>query len=404
MTKRVLFIYTSEYPVGQGETFVENELKAIWHSFDEIHVFPAVNGKVTQWRSENICIHQPPKKNPRLYFKSRIKLLGYFILISFKEVRSSGAEKFIRNIRSVYSVLKKSLALADLINNEIRIHPNKEIFHYSFWMNEWALALALLSRAQVINGFIFRVHGYDLYEQLRPDGYLPFRYFIMQNATSVFPVCQAAARHLKSLGMFPEKVKVARLGVYDSGVNILQGVEIFQLVSCSSLNWNKRVEFIPEILSRLDFPVKWIHFGGKGNYSLSELEEKCKGLPAHVKYEFKGQVSNDELLNYYKNNPVHLFVHLSKTEGGVPVVLQEAAMAGIPLMGTNTGGIPEIINEQTGILLPLEIDPVEVAARISDFRISAMNTIEFRSGVRKFAMKEFDATTNANAFLKRWLS
>ena len=59
-----------------------------------------------------------------------------------------------------------------------------------------------------------------------------------------------------------------------------------------------------------------------------------------------------------------MFIHLSESEGGVPVAIQEAQAHGIPVIGTRIGGIPEIVNKDVGVLLNEHPTPVEIADAI----------------------------------------
>jgi colanic acid/amylovoran biosynthesis glycosyltransferase len=62
-------------------------------------------------------------------------------------------------------------------------------------------------------------------------------------------------------------------------------------------------------------------------------------------------------LEYYEKRLIDLVVLPSIDLGngsheGIPVCLMEAMAHGIPVIATKTGGIPELINETTGILVP----------------------------------------------------
>lgn len=46
-----------------------------------------------------------------------------------------------------------------------------------------------------------------------------------------------------------------------------------------------------------------------------------------------------------------MFIHLTETEGGVPVCISEATSFGIAVIGTDVCGVPEIVNNQTGFLI-----------------------------------------------------
>lgn len=64
-------------------------------------------------------------------------------------------------------------------------------------------------------------------------------------------------------------------------------------------------------------------------------------------------------------NDFDLFVNMSLSEG-IPVSIMEAISFGIPIIATNVGGNAEIVNDETGVLIPVNIDQ---AALMKQFRI-----------------------------------
>jgi glycosyltransferase involved in cell wall biosynthesis len=111
-------------------------------------------------------------------------------------------------------------------------------------------------------------------------------------------------------------------------------------------------------------------------------------------------IKNEEIIKFYQNNSVNLFISLSEAEG-IPVSIMEAISFGIPILSTDVGGCKEIVAEETGILIPLETEMNEVANIITEFKDSFKNTNEFRKGVRKFWEEHFDAEKNYKSLFKQ---
>ena len=104
-----------------------------------------------------------------------------------------------------------------------------------------------------------------------------------------------------------------------------------------------------------------------------------------------GSRPNAEVIHWYKHNAVDAFVHTSETEGGAPVALQEAASFGIPLIAADAGGVNEIVNPSTGILLPNALTAEELAACLRGFREMGWCHPDVRVGVRAFWSAHFNA-------------
>lgn len=82
----------------------------------------------------------------------------------------------------------------------------------------------------------------------------------------------------------------------------------------------------------------------------SELENKARSLNLEQYVQFIGFVPNEELVFWF--NAADLFVLPSLGEGfGITII--ESLSCGLPIVASNIGGIPEIINEDhLGILVP----------------------------------------------------
>ncbi len=186
-----------------------------------------------------------------------------------------------------------------------------------------------------------------------------------------------------------DKIEVEYLGTTDWGISqFTPDNATFTIVSCSNANKIKRIDLIIEALKLTKFDVRWVHFG-EGEL-LASLKEMAKTLPPNVTYRFAGQVRYRELMEYYRNNNINLFINTSSYEG-LPVSAVEAASFGIPLMATDVYGTSEIVNENTGILLDANPSPEDIADKILSFKNSEMNSQEFRRKVRNYWSEKFNA-------------
>jgi glycosyltransferase involved in cell wall biosynthesis len=111
-----------------------------------------------------------------------------------------------------------------------------------------------------------------------------------------------------------------------------------------------------------DLEIEWVHFGeGVLMAELKSMAGQFLGPKANVSFNFRGRVPNWELINYYSDNQIDLFVTVSKWDG-IPVSIMEAMSFGIPTIATNVGGVAEIVlDNENGILLATDPKPIEVA-------------------------------------------
>ena len=112
-------------------------------------------------------------------------------------------------------------------------------------------------------------------------------------------------------------------------------------------------------------PVRYLIVGtGPEAQSLRKLADGC-GVAELV--EFLGQVDDQELAALYRAGD--LFIMPSRDLYGQPIeglglVYLEANLCGLPVIASNTGGIPDaVVHGETGLLVNPE-DPGDIAAAI----------------------------------------
>jgi glycosyltransferase involved in cell wall biosynthesis len=246
---------------------------------------------------------------------------------------------------------------------------------------------------------ITRVHLYDFEDEFNGRGYLPFRYSEWKKVDAVVPISSYAHNYLRRQFGKDRKLKeVSSLGVLPTTLLNRGGTgSRFTIVSCSVLSWYKRPQLLVEIISKLEIPVKWVHFGGGALET--EFLEAVNKLPAHTEFEYRGQVPNAHVLQFYKENGVDLFINVSEYEG-IPYSMMEAIASGIPLVGCNVCGVPEIVTEQTGVLLPKDLEPESAAIKIAQFLKDKARDGDFRIGVQQFQQQYFNAEHNYKKFIE----
>ncbi len=389
-----LFLYTASFPY-KAESFLENEMPILSKKFSNIYIstifYDSSKREVPQNSKVLFSLNGRKDIKTMTLFMSNFFFIGKVLSIEFLGCRNK--IYFLANIRKFISQLLRAIYDVEKLKEEYA-KIKSDVVHYSFWMNDWALALAVAKEKKLINQFVFRCGGFDIYDERHSGNYLPFRYFIYKNASAVFPNSNFGKSYLINLNVFPEKIKTSYWATHNYGANMFEPNQ-FTLVSCSRVIPLKRIHLIIEILKKIPFEMKWVHLGG--GECLKDIIQWAQALPNNVKTEFIGEVTNQEVIAYYKNNSISMFITTSETEG-LPVSIQEAISFGIPVIGTDVGGISEVVNEKTGFLISRDFNCEEVAKLIIDFKNGNKNSIDFRKTVRDFWSKNFEATTLYNQF------
>jgi len=120
------------------------------------------------------------------------------------------------------------------------------------------------------------------------------------------------------------------------------------------------------------------------------LEQCAKNLGISSSINFLGNQGRDNLLLYYQIADVFVLpsIKYKNQAEGLGVVLLEAMASGTPVIGSNTGGIPDIIEDGVNGLLVIPGDPESLAKAIRLILENPYLTEKFRkSGLKK--VREF---------------
>ena len=282
------------------------------------------------------------------------------------------------------------------------VFDGEDAIVYCYWYNEIALGALLLKKQFPDYKFITRCHGYDVYDFRVPGGYHPYKQYMDERLDRVVFACQCAKdyyldRHGKADS---HRYPVHRLGVPPKERVVCPSEKNLRLLSCSNLLALKRVDLIASALMLINgFDVEWSVVGD--GPEMEKLKAMAKQLPENIHCSFKGHVPNSEYISWVKENPVDLFITTSSTEGGVPVSLSEMASFGIPCIGTDVGGIPEIVSDKNGTLLSADPTPEEVAQAITDFyHLSSEERNQKGDNSYKLWQNSFNSETNAQRIVE----
>lgn len=403
MTKPTLCFYTTAYPYGNAETFIENELNIIAPHFEKIYLFHKTKTtiqRVTPNNVELIYIEPPTSSSNRKTTLKNIFLLTYFIIHEYFFSRQK--QLFRKNIRYNVSHFINCLYYANQITQKLSSEVLNNGVFYSYWFYDWNLSLSILNYKKEIKKNYTRTHGFDLYENNGKENYLPLRKFCLEHTNKIFTISKKGERYLKSLyPKYSTKIMLAYLGTKDYGSNPLpNNTQPFHIVSCSNINFVKRLHLIIDTLNHINFKIKWTHIGD-GPLS-SEIKELSQKLPTHIEVVFMGRLTQNEIFNFYKTSYIDVFINTSVSEG-LPVSIMEAISFGIPIIATDVGGTNEIINDTTGWLIPADFSTKTISDLIHNIKHETEKS-KNREEIKKYWELNFKGEENYDIFVKQNLN
>ena len=261
------------------------------------------------------------------------------------------------------------------------ISPNKILASWAYPDGVAAQKIAKKLNAD----FYLKVHGTDInhHGSCTPRAKQITR--MANNAKGVLCVSADLAEKMSAIGVNPNLNKVIYNGVNLEKFkpkeekdddqkhppfilfigNLIKEKGVFELVEAY------------EILQKINTDIE-LHFIG-GGPTLAELKRIVSDKDLSVTVKFLGLVAHDKLPEYLSNAKILV---LPSYREGVPNVILEAMACGVPVVASKVGGIPEVVNEDTGVLVQSFN-----ADGIAEAMIKALDSSWSANNIRAYAEK-----------------
>ena len=402
-----LLLITYDFPYGQGETFLETEIKYASQHFPIVYI-------LSTSRNKNLTRELP--SNVKAFKIDRCYHFIGCLLYSISKCFSQEARNEFRDVKHLRikpNKLKmiKSWIITWMIEKRLAIAIKElhfdlhNIIGYSYWLSASAY---YLSKETSFRYTFSRAHRFEVRDY---EEYIPFRSYVDAHLNEIVFISEYTRDEYNSI-VFPilsgntrAKQVISRLGIEQHDIldnHQTEDGDTLLLLSCSTISYLKRLDLIIEALALVSESkrIKWVHIGwGEKADEIVSLCRRVLGSKRNISYAFLGAKSNKEVIEYYFKNPVNLFINVSDNEG-IPVSIMEAMSFGIPCIGRRVGGNPEIIQEGvSGYLLNEDTTPSEIARLIEKFVDDKSYRIS-SSSVLAFFEQNFLASYNYEEFYK----
>lgn len=381
--KKDLLLITGVYPYDVYEGYLEEEILFLSEQFNKIYIISQnIKSPITRPLPSNcISFRMSSEVNKKeiiyniIYILSSPEFYSALYNAIFRYKRFPG-KLIIGDIAHLITAGRKIFKFISILITNQNIRTDN-LVGYSYWFDKGAYSLSKLKKKNKLHIAISRAHSYDIYFWRHKSNYIPLKYYIYKNLDFVYFISEHGknyfAQIVKISDRFDNKIKLSRLGtIYYNKQNnksIIDKNQSFILLSCSHIIELKRIDRIINALSYLeDIAIKWIHIGHnwqQSNYEIEiyEMAKKLLSQKNNIKYTFTGQMTKEQVISFYCENHIDLFINVSETEG-LPVSIMEAMSFSIPVIATAVGGTPEIVNQNNGYLLPAHPDYKQIASAI----------------------------------------
>ncbi len=393
-----LLVLASTFPRWKNDAdppFVYELSKRLTDSFEVIVHTPHYPGAKRQETMDKIQVHRF-----RYFFKQFEKLAG-----------STGILPTLKQNKFYYAVVPFFLIaqLCSLLLLVKRTRPDIIHAHWLFPQGFFAvIAKMIFDIPVVVTG-----HGTDIFG-LKGWFFEKIKFFTVLKSDKVTVVSRAAGEYLQKTIYMDVLPATVPMGVdsrkfnpdkkQNSGVRKLYGINDIFLLFIGRLSEVKGVRYLIEAMPYVlnEYPEAKLLIVGDGE-SRQSLEEQVKELDLQNSVFFAGAIPNKNLPDYYAAADIFIGPSIKTAYGdneGFGLTFVEASMSGCLVIGTDTGGIRDIIKDgETGFLVPQK-DPAALAEKIVFVIKNRDNRTKVAKHGRDRCRKKYDWSVIASHYRK----
>ncbi len=339
-----------------------------------------------------------------------VRRFRYFFGTFEKLAGAAGILPTLRGNRLYYAVVPFFLAsqFFSLLKTVKSVRPDIIHAHWLFPQGFWAVLLKRIFKIPVV----VTAHGSDVFG-------LDARFFraihrqTVEDADRVTVVSSALGRFINANIskaavplIMPMGVdgRVFNPGANDPAIRMKYSINGPLILYVGRLTEQKGVGYLIDAMPRVlgKYPDAKLLVVGDGE-SRDSLEKKIRGMSLDARVILTGAISNSRLPAYYAEADIFVGPSVISEHGereGFGLAFVEAGMSGCLLVGTDTGGITDIIQHGvTGYLVPQRAS-AELAERILYGLDNKDETERLKVRCRKRCMKLFDWENIATKYME----
>jgi len=337
-------VITSAYPDYEDDPhgiFVHRLMKEVVKKGHEVRVIAPHTGGETSYTLEGVNVERFHYFYPRKY------------------ERLSGRAGMIDNVKEGFLVKIQVLTfLFFTVYYSLRKLKGMDMIHVQ-WPIPNGLGALFLKKLHGVH-YINTIHGEEVHLSKRYNMLFALRWLV-NNSSKTITNSTATRKFCLEAGLDGEKINIIPFGVdteFFRPLDVYKDENIFQILSVGYLIERKGFEYLIRAMPQVLKEHKHVRLKIVGSGPLeAKLKELIYELSLGDEVEIVKNVSDGELLMIYNSADLFVLPSIVDSQGnteGLGVVLLEAMACGLPVIGSDVGGIPDIINEGISGLLVQE--------------------------------------------------
>jgi glycosyltransferase involved in cell wall biosynthesis len=370
-------VITSVYPEFKGDPhgiFVHRLMREISKQGHDVYILAPYSGGETNYVLEGVNVEK----------------FNYFYPRRFQKL--CGRSGMIDNVKEGIFVKFQFLTfiLFNVIYSCMKLN-NMDIIHVQWPIPNGlgALFLKYIYKIPYIN----TIYGEEIYLSKRYHTMSIIKLLVNSSSKTIM-ISSGTLKASINEGLKKEKFEIIPFGVdteFFRSIKLEKNKKIFQILSVGYLIERKGFEYlikaVKEVLkTHSEVKLKIVGSGPLDN----QYKKLIKELKLESNIQILNNVSDDELLKLYNSSDLFVLPSIVDSQGnmeGLGVVLLEAMACKVPVIGTDIGGIPDIIQDnKSGLLVPQK-DILRLSSAINSM-------IENKSLRKRIAIKGYCSIQN----------
>lgn len=381
--RQKILVLASTFPRWQGDTmppFVYELSRRLTQQFDVHLLAPSYPGAASAEEMDGIHVHRF-----RYFFRRWEKLAG-----------GDGILPTLKHNRVYYLVVPFFILGEYLVARRLIKQLKPSVIH-AHWIIPQGFVTWLLNLTTPIN-YVVTSHGSDIFG-LQGVGLTKIKRWVLKSAKITTVVSHAIKNEVINNIDSTIQVQVIPMGVdsalfspkkHDDSLRQRYGIKGPFLLFVGRLNEQKGVSYLidamPKVLER--YATARLMIVGKGPLD-AKLKAQAESLGISNQLIFTGAIPNNELPSYYATADIFIGPSIRAKSGiteGFGLTFVEAGMCGAWLIGSNVGGVSDIIQEGVNGNLVEEKNTPQIASAI----INALEKGKSATLGRESTFKSFD--------------
>ena len=354
-----LLLVTEHYPCSNQESFLETELPYLTKFFNVYLVTRETDKRMYRILPPGVIFSRPSTKSGRLK-KWWLRTLCRFSH-AYRIERRQGQEEGRWNHNQAAHTLD-ALVDSELMRRYVLSLPlmqdERPLVIYSANFNNYLYGLTRIKEMGKDIHVTARCHRANMFDPQTGERRETLNYITNRNLDAVYFTTEERRNtyvHHFTDGEFPGKYRVAPLGVPGPEVLLEPPEEdyLLRIVTCSPIEEDKRLTLLIDAIAGMKIGcLDWVHIGDGSQREkvLEYARDKLENKPG-IRYEFLGDMNQEERYHYYASHKLDVFLSVSSSES-VPTMMLEAMANHIFVCATAVDGVTDVVSNETGLLMP----------------------------------------------------